>query len=298
MDTKSTIGVVTVLYNSAPVLPGFILSLQSQTYSRWTLYAVDNASEDNAVEMLRGSEQRTVVIENGANLGVAEGNNIGIRAATRDGCQFVLLLNNDTEFDADLFARLLEALADSNCDMIAPKINYFDHPDTIWAAGGNFEAHLGYRIQHRGMDQPDDGSFDQQCRISYAPTCCVLIRAEVFERVGLMDAQYFVYGDDVDFMYRAMMAGITMLYLPTARLLHKVHSSTGGSSSFTLYYCTRNRIYFLRKNLGFFTSMAWIFVYELYFVGRFVLHCDQVSAFKLKQKALWSGLQMQLPYNN
>ncbi len=251
MALKPRIGVVTVTYNSGTVLLPFLKCVLQQTLSDFILFVVDNASSDDTLHILKEcGDDRLRIISNSDNRGVAGGNNQGIRAALEAGCDSVLLLNNDTEFDAALFSLLHEGLHKHDAEMICPKMMYFDEPERIWAAGGKFQPWLGYKIVHLGADQIDVGQHNKARLVPYVPTCCVLIKMEVFEKVGLMDERYFVYVDDVDFMYRSMKAGIRLIYMPETTLRHKVSSLTGGDSSrFAVRYQTRNWTYFQRKHL-------------------------------------------------
>jgi len=93
------------------------------------------------------------------------------------------------------------------------------------------------------------------------------VRRRAMRDVGLMDERYFVYVDDVDFMYRAMKAGMRLLYLPEIRLLHKVSSLTGKEESISMIrYCTRNRVFFLLKHLGLIRSLPLLIAYQLHFL--------------------------------
>jgi hypothetical protein len=77
----------------------------------------------------------------------------------------------------------------------------------------------------------------------------MLVDAEVFRQIGLIDPAYFVYGNDCDFVHRAARAGFRVLLEPAVAISHKVGTSTGGSlSPFTLRYGNRNRVYFIRKH--------------------------------------------------
>ena len=97
MDSSRKIGVVTVTYNSGAVIRDFVESLLKQTHRDFLLYVIDNASTDDTVALFADyPAPRIVVVRNPSNVGVAEGNNLGIRAALRDGCTSVLLINNDT----------------------------------------------------------------------------------------------------------------------------------------------------------------------------------------------------------
>jgi GT2 family glycosyltransferase len=290
----SRIGVVTVTYNSGSVLAPFLQCAFQQTHSEFILFAVDNASQDNTLRLLQEcNDERLKVIGNLDNRGVAAANNQGIRAALEAGCDSILLINNDTEFDTALFSQLDEGLQKHDVEIICPKMMYFDEPERIWAAGGKFQPWLGYRIIHLGADEIDIGQHNRSKLVTYVPTCCVLIRKDVFEKVGLMDERYFVYMDDVDFMYRAMKLGTKLMYAPEATLLHKVGRLTGGDDSpFAHRYCTRNRIYFMLQHFGLVCSTPVLVFYELYFIAGLLFRRFSVNAFRIKQRAVWEGIIM------
>jgi len=294
MDREERVGIVTVTFNSAKVLPDFLRCITEQTYRNFLLYAVDNASTDNSVGLLRTfPDQRLQIIPNSENKGVAEGNNQGIRAALEAGCGSVLLINNDTEFGPMLIAQLLGALDDDHVSMVCPKMLYFDEPNRIWAAGGEFQPWCGYRVVHLGDGQLDEGQYDRGRLVTYTPTCCVLIRKRVFETIGLMDPRYFVYADDTDFMFRAMRHRITLWYLPECCLWHKVSSMTGGDSTpFAIRYMTRNRIYFYRKNFSTVTAAVWILLYIVHLSIRYFRGIDSATTWKAKRQAVHEGLAM------
>lgn len=285
------IGVVTVTFGSGQVLPDFFASLDRQTYSNFLLISVDNASKDGTLEQLRAYKGReSVLIANEANLGVAAGNNQGIRAAIAAGCEHVLLLNNDVVFGPDLFQQLVDGLSDHNCQMTTPLIHYYDQPDVIWCAGGYFQPLLGYRCLHYGDGEKDQGQYSSVRAVQYAPTCCVLIHRTVFGQIGLMDERYFVYFDDTDFMLRAWKGGQTLFYLPHATLLHKVSSLTKGESAFTTHYCYRNRALFLGKHIGPVSTMALTACYQSYFIFRRLLGQDNLETHRLKANSWRQGI--------
>jgi GT2 family glycosyltransferase len=256
------IGVVTVLFNSETVLPEFFTSIESQSYTNFTVFAVDNASTDRSVAMCRERGATYQVIANESNLGVAAGNNQGIRAAIESGCKYILLLNNDVVFGPELFAELVAGLSTHQCEMTTPLVYFHTPNNRIWYAGGGFQWWAGNRQSHCGQGEIDKGQFARPHPVEYAPTCCVLIRREVFARVGLMDEAYFVYWDDTDFMLRTKRAGVRFFFLPQAKLWHKVSSLTGGkASNFTISYATRNHAYYFRKHLPLLATMLFSALY-------------------------------------
>lgn len=290
---KSKVGIVTVLYNSATVLPGFFSSLAGQSVLDFHVWVVDNASKDNSVELCRAQGEKFTVIANDSNLGVAAGNNQGIYRALESGCEYILLLNNDVEFGSELIGQLLDGIEANHCSMTAPMIYYFDRPDIIWAGGGKFQPLLGYRCYHLYEGVKDRGQFRTPFQSEHAPTCCVLIAREVFDRIGFMDERYFVYHDDTDFMLRCWKKGERLFILPHAKLLHKVSSLTGGAETdFSIRMGTRNRIYLAAKFLGrilaapYFVTLSLVYV-MLRIAGRYGAH-----KYVLKQRSLREGYLM------
>lgn len=246
------IGIVTVLYNSEKVLKPFFDSLNNQSYSNLTLYVINNASPDKSKIIVEEQSPKTrfpiVLIDVGANVGVAAGNNIGIKRALKDGCEFVLLSNNDIELHPNAISILIDGMAENNASMVVPKIiNFFTN--NIWAAGGKFLYFRGTTKHIGAGDAPDRDIYNITKEVNYSPTCFMLIKRGVFERVGLMDETYFVYSDDTDFVWRATIIGNERLfYIPNSVIWHKESTCTEGIySDFTLRYMIRNNVYFSFK---------------------------------------------------
>lgn len=248
------IGVITVLYNSAPVLEDFFMTLDKQSYRDFVLYIVDNKSPDNSLlEAKRLSAAvsfRTVIIENEDNFGFAKGTNIGTKAAIADGCEFVLFSNNDIVLEPCTLELLAKGMEDMHARMAVPKI-YFHDSGKIWAAGGYFDNSKGIS-KHYGILDDDDGRFDERRMVDFAPACFLLADSKVFDKIGFFDENYFVYYEDTDLMWRANKAGIKLAYIPESRLWHKESSCTGGQESdFSLYHMQFGSTYFSQKNHGF-----------------------------------------------
>jgi GT2 family glycosyltransferase len=298
MGNSMKIGVVTVTYNSGRVIEDFMTSVLFQKYTNFTLYVVDNASSDDTLEKLsKYNDQRIIVIKNKDNLGVAVGNNQGISASIRDNCEYILLINNDTEFDSQLIEVMLEGLDTYNCDIAVPKIMYHDNPKIIWSAGGYFRQWAACLSAHYGMGAFDYGQYENPRQVEYAPTCCTLIKKTVFDTIGLMDEKYFVYYDDSEFCFRAMKSGISMFYLPRVVLLHKVSSLVEGGKSneeksdFTIHHLTRGLVYSIKKHQGI-ASAPFIVFYAIFLFLKFLTGKESLKVFQVKQKAFLEALSL------
>lgn len=288
------LGLVTVLYKSDEVLKGFIKSLSIQTFSNYIVYFIDNSVNDCSTSYLLSLLNEYPTLEYKylpqlGNIGVAAGNNVGIKATLMDHCDYILLLNNDIETEQNyLLEKIVRKAEEGNADLLVPKILYYDSR-RIWMAGGfmdNFRA-LGV---HDGMDSEDSGMFNNEKFITYAPTCFMLISKKVLEKTGFMDEKYFAYYDDTDFVMRALQNGYLMLYIPSLVILHKVSSSAGINSDFYVYYSNRNKIYFIRKHYNGIRKL-WLILYCI--ISRLF---SGLSLTKKKGKNSFRELKMVLLY--
>jgi GT2 family glycosyltransferase len=250
------IGLVTVLYKSDDVLEDFIKSISRQSFTSYHLYLVDNSpSYETDALLFKLFEKYQLTgfthVKNPENYGVAKGNNQGIKLSLENNCDLVLLLNNDIDFpQSNLFEEMVYCASERGEDLVIPKIFYYGSRK-IWLAGGKIHKLRGYG-SHVGYNEEDCEQHNHGGYFEYAPTCFMLISRKVFETIGLMDENYFVYSDDTDFALRAVNNGFRIYYRPSLEVFHKVSFSTGGGESpFSIYYLNRNRVYFIRKNYSF-----------------------------------------------
>ena len=291
------IGIVTVVYNGSDYLAGFLRSIKSQVDVRISLYVVDSGSTDNSVALIRSRPLATIpvhVIETDENVGVACGNNIGINRALRDNVDWVLLLNNDTEFSAGTIASLVAAAEAADARLIAPVIEGVDPPGSLWYGGGRLVPWQGFSAIHANEGTPAASCVTRLPaeRTGYAPTCCLLIHPSVFATVGLMDASYFVYFDDVDFVVRCQRAGYDLYVTSQARLLHKAGSATGGGSTrFSQAWSTRNRILISRRFLPWATRLIVFALMQGVMLTRMIVRRESLRVYLWRQRWFVAGLR-------
>jgi GT2 family glycosyltransferase len=212
---------------------------------------VDNGSTDDSVARLRRERPDVEVVESGANLGFAGGNEVGIRHALADRrVSWVLLLNTDVEVDPGFLAPLVAACADPGVGAAGPKIFYFDPPDRLWAAGGRLRLRETV-TEEFGRGELDGPRFSRGADVTYLTTCCLLIPRDVLERVGPLDPAYFINVDDADWCRRALDAGYRLRYAPESRIWHKVAAASGGSySAFKTFHTGRSNAVYMRRHGG------------------------------------------------
>lgn len=200
---------------------------------------VDNGSSDGSADRIAAAHPSVQVLRLSENRRFAGGNNAGLERALAGGADAVMLLNNDTEADPALLERLLLALEqDPRAGAAAPLIYFAAPTDRIWYAGGECVPALGL-ARHRGLRARDRGQYRGVEATGYLTGCCLVARREAWERVGPLDERYFIYAEDADWCLRARAAGFRLLFVPTARLWHKVSASSGAASPWKIYQRTR-----------------------------------------------------------
>jgi GT2 family glycosyltransferase len=240
------VALVTVTYNSAPVLDDFLGSLDDQSSTDWVLVAIDNASSDETRDRLARWNGPLHLIENETNRGFAAATNQGVEWARASGFNAVMLLNNDTAFAHDFLEQAIAFQVASGAPMVAPAVTYADRQDEFWFADGGF-------TWARGAFQAWMGEAPRQgpsWTAAFAPGCALLVAMEVFDRVGELDERFFVYWEDADFCLRCQGARIDVTVLAAPTIAHKVSALTGGASPFSVRMYQRNQILFLQKHFG------------------------------------------------
>lgn len=213
------------------------------------------------------------IVENKKNLGFAEGNNVGIRKALNFGCEYIVLLNNDTVVGPDLIKKLVSfAKSNISIGLLSPKI-YFapgfefhknrykekDKGKVLWYGGGIIDWKNIYAT-HRGVDEVDKKQYDKGQETDFVTGCCMLIKKCVVDKIGFFDSKYFLYYEDVDYSIRTVRQGLKVVYYPKAHLWHKNASASGSPGSpLHVYYQTRNRLYFGYKYASLMTKKSLFF---------------------------------------
>ena len=247
-----SIAAIVLNWNNAADTLACVASLRASNDPRLSVIIVDNASTDSSWEKLQQVVSTDVtLIQSGANLGYAGGNNVGIREALGYQADFIWILNPDTVVHPLCLDELLKAAEKHpRAGIFVPKILFKDRPHTIWYAGGDYDS-MRAQTNHWGFGAQDDGRFDRtSCNVTFATGCSLFVRREVFERIGLLEELYFLYWEDTQFSRRALRAGHEICYVPTARVWHELMASSGqhdGRSPTYDYYNLRNRLWYLRE---------------------------------------------------
>ncbi|PIP74679.1 MAG: glycosyltransferase family 2 protein [Candidatus Levybacteria bacterium CG_4_9_14_3_um_filter_35_16] len=253
------VAIVTVNFNTEKDTLALLSSIKKIKKNSFILEViiVDNGSKNKLV-FPQDFKGKIILIRSEKNLGFSGGFNIGIKKALRQDVDYVLIVNNDTLIFAEMIENLLKVLKENpKIGIVTPKIYFAKGHEfhkarykeqelgkVFWYAGGYMDW-ANIASVHRGVDEVDKGQYDSIEKTEFASGCCMLIKKEVFEKVGMFNEKYFLYYEDADFTRRVEKAGFDIYYVPSAILVHVNAASTGGSGSVLQdYYITRNRLLF------------------------------------------------------
>lgn len=213
----------------------------------YDIIVVDNNSSDNSVIELK-KMNCIKLIESKHNGGFAYGNNIGIKYALDNNADYILLLNNDTIITENCISKLYNKMKEyEDIGIIGSRVMFYDNKNLINYYDGKINWFKGIAtIKDKGKTYKENNK--QFIYTNFMTGCCMLIKRRVFNDVGLLPEEYFMYYEDVDFCVQVQKAGYKLGVCLDSVIYHKESSSSGGAGSpFAIQWNTRNRLIFIKK---------------------------------------------------
>lgn len=244
----SKVAIVILNWNGLADTVECLDSLVKIAYPNYETVVIDNGSRGNDVQTLKEKYRESIhLISNRKNEGFAGGCNIGIKWALENNAAYVLLLNNDTTGSKNFLRELVEvARNNERIGIVGPKVYHYDEPNSIATAGGKINFWTG-NTPLIGRSSIDHGQFDCIKEVDFVSGCALLIKVETIRKIGMLDERYFAYYEETDLCARARRGGWQIVFVPNARIWHKGGRFTK-SGEIPMYYMTRNRFLFMKKN--------------------------------------------------
>ena len=223
------------------------------------IFVVDNASVDGSADMVAEEFPQVKLIRNAANVGFAAGNNVALRQVTGE---YVLLINTDTIVRQDALRTMVEFL-DAHPEAGACGCKILDPDGTL-----QLDSRRGFPtplaafckmsglsrffpkhplIAHYHMTYLDP---EQTAEVEVLSGSCMMVRKAAMDQVGLLDEDYFMYGEDIDWCYRFHQAGWKIYYVPTTSIIHFRGESGRGVPLRILYRKSRAMSIFVNKHMA------------------------------------------------
>lgn len=259
-ESSPLISVVVLSCNQTDVTCDFLESARALTYPNYEILICDMGSDVPAAAIIDGRQFPHVkVLRSETNLGCAGGRNWGVRQAKGD---FVFLVDNDTTVTPNLLENLVQPLLnDESIAVVCPKIRFFHQPNVIQYAGFNPINPFTGRNSAIGSYEEDRGQHDVGRYTFSSHGCASMIRKSVFSKAGYFPEKFFFYYEEMDWSARVHNAGYNVYYQPQALIFHKQSMTLGLRSPKKLYYLTRNRILYMRRN----TNLPRFVVFATFF---------------------------------
>jgi len=221
--TSPRYSIIIVNYNGGPVVLNCLESV-FQHSTNFELILVDNNSSDRSHLQASIRFPQIVLVSNEQNLGFAKANNV---ALSRAQGRWIVLLNPDTIVTSNWLENLAYCGVASEIGIVGPKLVRLDGR-TIDSAGLFFNPKTGLSFD-RGSGVIDRGQFDTAEVVPSLSFACVAIKREVVEDIGSLDEKMILYFDDIDYCFRARVAGWSVLFCPSSLVLHARGGVTRGS---------------------------------------------------------------------
>jgi GT2 family glycosyltransferase len=222
------LSVVILNYNTTKLTEACLESVfKSKTDFEFEVLVSDNGSTDGSIEMVKTRFPQVKLIENNANLGFSKGNNVAIKQSRG---QYVLLLNSDTTVDPDAFDVSVKYMdAHPNVGVLGGKLilpdgsldkatrRKFPNPANAFLRLFGLSKYSDYNI---------DTPIDQETEIDATVGAYMMVRRRAIEKVGMLDEEYFMYGEDLDWCWQIKHGGYKIVYYPAARITHYKYGSS------------------------------------------------------------------------
>jgi GT2 family glycosyltransferase len=211
-----------------------IRSLRSMEYRNWHAVIVDNGSSDDSLERFKEACAEVCIIETGANLGFAAGNNVGIRNALANGADYVFVLNNDTTVHPDTVSRFIEfAERHPDAAMLGPRIDRHN-PQREWPIRRRmnlltvlcaFSALRRLTVRTPIVREVFYCTDNQPSLVQFLPGSALFFRAASFSKTGLFDESTFLDFEELIMAEKVRSAGLSVYFVPESRIWHKGSAS-------------------------------------------------------------------------
>jgi len=258
MPENLRVAVILVNWNGYKDTAACLRSLRRIKYGSFEVVVVDNNSSGAEGIRLKESFPEISLIPNKVNRGFAGANNDGLKWARLNRFEAAWVLNNDTVADPDSLGLQVKHLEKKYVGAVGSKILFFRN-DRIWSRGLRLlDFSLKFPFVHFfsnvGEGEPDKDEKKPR-DVAYISGCSILLRTDISE--AYFDEKYFAYCEDIDLCFRLRNKGYRLVYEPGSIVRHKASKSTGGKkyNRTTLYYTTRNKLYFFRDHLGVWTIL-------------------------------------------
>ncbi len=282
-----TVTAIILNWNGMSFIPECLESLLKQDYPNLCVTFVDNGSTDGSQDYVQRHFPTVKTIYLKKNHGFDIPNNIAMKEAIASGANYLFLLNNDVVLESDAISKLICAgERNPTIGALGPvQLKYGDSTQVV-SAGGYFDWKRGIVVQHEKKPLINK-------EVTFLSGAALMLKVNVIRQVGILDQEYYFYGEDVDLCTRIVKKGYKLVCVASSIVKHHVRGSTA-KSPFHTYHITRTRWMLMRKHAN---ISAWLYFIPFYvknsILGEYLWnrrhnHHDENRAM---MQAIWDSFQ-------
>ncbi len=260
------LGVIILNYNTKTITADCLTSIRkSKNRLKYKVLLIDNASTDGSYDFLKRSFPEFEIQRSHTNLGFTKGNNLGIKQLQRK-VKYILLLNSDTVVFDHTFDNLVNFGKRAKYEIASCK--YLNPDKSFQASGGAYPSFLNVFIWLSGLDdifakvfaissyqQRSEKYFQGDKQVGWVGGACMLVKGSVFKKIGGLDENIFMYGEDVEFCVRAKKNGYRVGWTDATSIIHIGGASFKNASEKQWLGEFKGLIYIYKKHFGLFSAL-------------------------------------------
>lgn len=258
------VSIITVNYNCWQDTCEMIASFKQYETYPYEMIVIDNASQNDDAAQIVALYPEVIVVRSDKNIGFAGGNNLGYRYAKGD---YIFFLNNDILLQKPVLQPLVQRLQEKCIGGVSPMIRFSYPPYEVQYYGHQKMSAITLKHTTPPYDplHPENYLVDREVEVMHG--AAMMLRRDVIENVGLMTEVYFLFYEEFDWSYELLKKKYRIWYEPASVVFHKEGRSIGKITPLRIYYLSRGRLIFARRQLS--GIRKWISC--LYLLGPVVL---------------------------
>jgi GT2 family glycosyltransferase len=292
------LSIIIVTYNNEETIADCIQSILDLTEGlTYEIIVVDNSSSDDTEKIVKKKYRSVRFIQTGANLGFAAGCNVGFRKSVG---QNIILLNPDTQLLNNALFIMLKFLSDHQEvgavggllmeDEVTPQLSYcsaFPSVAQVFFDTTGLSKFFSGKVPSTTII-PNKNDFEIK-QVAWIPGADLMFRRIELEKIGYFDERFFMFHEDSDWCFRlTKQTGLTVFFLPQARIKHTLGVSVGDRSVSRAKMNLKSRFRFIKKNKGVISLILSRFIYGSIYTIKLLLALFRYGLLS-KKRSYWKA---------
>jgi len=250
------------------------------TYPNFQIIVVDNNSNDNSVEILKQKYPMLYIIDNKNNFGYANGNNQGIKYALQQGAKYICILNNDVIVEKNFLEPLINRFdLDKSIGIVGPCICEYLNQNLIQAMGANINLFTGL-TQPKYKKKEYKNIKNNDITVDYLGGACFVVKSEVFNKIGLIPENYFLFFEETEFCLKALRNKFKLMCVSESKVYHKGSATISKFQGLSYFFLNKNRIVFMRRNANMIEKIIFFIYLNFETLGRMIIRRESLDLIK------------------